>query len=115
MKLSIFENVQIQKVTGRMKDCSQFQPPFTATSSIMLLRLTDIKYFNIFKHKCLETLSDVIRPVTRRGAGGGRSPPANFFDPLEKCDGNSLKLSDIAQKIWIPLRKLFAPPGVQRW
>jgi len=57
----------------------------------------------------------ITRPVTR-GAQGGRSPPlAKFSPPLEKCVGNSLKLLDTVQKIWGPLRKLFAPPGVPSW
>ena len=34
--------------------------------------------------------------------------PAKFFAPLEKCVGHSLK-------IWAPLRKHFAPPGVPSW
>ena len=35
-----------------------------------------------------------------------------FSPPLEKCVGHRLKPLDIVQKIWAPLRKLFAPPGV---
>jgi len=38
---------------------------------------------------------------------GGTKPP------LEKCVGHSLKILDIVQKIWVPLGKLFASPGVQ--
>jgi len=41
--------------------------------------------------------------------------PYKHFRPLKKCDGNSLKLLDIAQKMWAPLRKRFAPPGVLSW
>jgi len=48
------------------------------------------------------------RPVTR----GGEALSRKFFAPLEKCVGYSLKLLNIIQKIWAPLRKLFAPPGV---
>jgi len=32
-----------------------------------------------------------------------------MFAPLEKCTGHNLKLLDIVQKIWAPLRKLFQP------
>jgi len=35
--------------------------------------------------------------------------------PLEECVGHSLKILDIVQKIWAPLGKLFAPPGVPSW
>jgi len=34
---------------------------------------------------------------------------------MEKCAGYSLKLLDVVQKNWAPLRKLFAPPGVPSW
>ena len=44
------------------------------------------------------------RPITR----GGESPPG-------KCVGYSLKILDTVQKIWGPLRKLFAPPSVPSW
>jgi len=54
------------------------------------------------------------RPVTR-GAQGGEAPLENFSPSLEKCVGHSLKLLDIVQKIWAPLGKLFAPPGVPSW
>ena len=42
-------------------------------------------------------------------------PPRKFFAPLEKCVGHNSKILDIVQKIWVPLRKLFAPPGVPSW
>jgi len=42
----------------------------------------------------------------------GEKPLQNFSPPLEICVGNSLKLLDIIYKIWAPLRKLFATPGV---
>jgi len=46
----------------------------------------------------------------------GASPPTeNFSTPLEKCIGHRLKLLDIVQKIWAPLRKLFAPLGDPSW
>ena len=47
--------------------------------------------------------------------GGAKPPLEHFSPPLEKCVGYSLKLLDIVQKIWAPLRKLFAPPGVPSW
>jgi len=31
---------------------------------------------------------------------------------MEKCVGRCLNIFDIVQKIWAPLEKLFAPPGV---
>jgi len=34
---------------------------------------------------------------------------------MEKYVGYSLKLLDIVQKFWAPLKKLFAPPGVPSW
>ena len=55
---------------------------------------------------CLAT-----RPVTR-----GPKPPLEKFSPLlEECVAHGLKILDIVQKIWTPLGKLFAPPGVLRW
>jgi len=50
-----------------------------------------------------------------RGGAGGEAPLENFSPLLEKCVGRSLKLLDIVQKIWAPLRKLFARPGVPSW
>jgi len=35
--------------------------------------------------------------------------------PPRKCIGHRLKLLDILQKFWAPLRKLFAPPGDPSW
>jgi len=49
------------------------------------------------------------------GARGTKPSLENFSPPLEKCVGHSLKLLDTVQKIWAPLRKLFAPPGVPGW
>ena len=46
----------------------------------------------------------------RNQGGTGKFPP-----PLEKCIGYRLKLLDIVQKIWTPLRKLFALPGDPSW
>jgi len=54
------------------------------------------------------------KPVIR-GAQGGEVPTRKFFYHLEKCVGHSLKILHIVQKIWAPLRKLFAPPGVPSW
>jgi len=52
------------------------------------------------------------RPVTRDTLGGSEAPLENSSHPREKCVGYSLKILDIVQKIWAPLRKLFAPPTV---
>jgi len=38
-----------------------------------------------------------------------------MFAPLEKFVGYILKLLDIVQKFWAPLRKLVAAPGVPSW
>jgi len=46
---------------------------------------------------------------------GGEPPLGNFSPPLEKCVGHNLKILDIFQKVWAPLGKLFAPPGVPSW
>jgi len=45
----------------------------------------------------------------------GRSLLCKHFLPLEKSVGHSWKLLDIVWKIWAPLRKLFATPGVPSW
>ena len=55
------------------------------------------------------------RQARNQGGAGGRSPPRKFSPHLEKCVGHSLKILDIVQKIWAPLGKLFAPPGVPSW
>ena len=60
---------------------------------------------------CIKTIGH--KPVTRRE--GGRSVPCKPFRPLENSVGHSWKLLDIVWKIWAPLRKLFAPPGVPSW
>ena len=39
----------------------------------------------------------------------------NFSTPLEKCVEQRSKTLDIVSKIWAPLRKLFATPGVPSW
>jgi len=54
------------------------------------------------------------RPVTR-GAQGAIFPCKIFRPSLEKCVGHILKLLDIVKKIWVLLRKLFAPLGVSSW
>jgi len=46
---------------------------------------------------------------------GGEAPLENFSPPVEKCVGYNLKILDIVQKIWAPLRKFLAPPGVPSW
>ena len=53
------------------------------------------------------------RPVTR----GAKALLENYppRPPLEKCVGHRLKLFNIVQKNWAPLRKLFTPPGVPSW
>jgi len=48
------------------------------------------------------------RPVTTGGRKGGKKPLNLFSPPLEKCVGNSLKIS-------APLRKLFGPSSVSSW
>jgi len=52
--------------------------------------------------KCFRQV--ICRPVTLE----------NFSPHLEKYVGLSLKLLDIASKVWVPLRKLFATPGVPK-
>jgi len=50
------------------------------------------------------------------GRRGGRTLPYKIFRPnLEKCFGHSSNLLDIVQKIWAPLKKLFAPLGIPSW
>jgi len=44
-----------------------------------------------------------------------KPPLEKFYPPSEKCAGHNLKLLDIVQKFWAPLRKLFTPPGVPSW
>jgi len=59
-------------------------------------------------------MSIMIRPVTRGGARGAK-PTRKISPLLEKCIGHRLKLLDIVQKIWAPLRKVFAPPSDPSW
>jgi len=62
--------------------------------------------------------SKIIMMLQRRRQArnqGGADPLEKFSPPLEKCIGYRLKLLDIVQTIWAPLRKRFAPPGVQSW
>jgi len=66
-------------------------------------------YYDVAKSVYLVTMA------TRRVTREGEAPLEKFSPPLEKCVGRSLKLLDIVQKIWSPLRKLFAPPGVPSW
>ena len=54
------------------------------------------------------------RPVTR-GRRGAKPLLENFSPPLEKCVGHILKLLGMVSKIWVPLRKLCAPPSVPSW
>jgi len=68
----------------------------------------------IFRYVMFFSIDILSRPVTRGGAGWANLP-RKFFSPLEKCIGYSLKILDIFKKIWAPLRKLFAPPGVPSW
>jgi len=56
----------------------------------------------------------VNRPATREAAGV-LLPPQKLSSSLEKSVGHSWKLLDIGWKIWAPLRKLFATPGVPSW
>jgi len=51
-----------------------------------------------------------------QGGRKGAKPPRKILSPLlGKCLGHNLKLLDKVQKLWILLRKLFAPPGVISW
>jgi len=59
--------------------------------------------------------TDANMQARNQGCEGGQRPPRSFFAPLEKCVGHSSKTLDIVQKIWVPLGKLFAPPGVPSW
>jgi len=57
----------------------------------------------------------IISLTDQDGTRGVKPPPLeNFLPLLKKCIGYSLKILDIFQKIWAPLRKLFVPPGVPR-
>ena len=56
----------------------------------------------------LWVLSNLVTPLLRTVA---RKSSYLLSSPLEKCVGHGLKLLDTVQKIWAPLRKLFAPPG----
>ena len=58
------------------------------------------------------TLFHVLNTEVQARYQGWRNPPLNFSPPLEKCVGRSLKIFDIVPKIWVPLGKIFAPPGV---
>jgi len=51
----------------------------------------------------------VPKPVTRGGAGGLLPPARIFATPPWK------NVLEIVLKIWAPLRKFFAPPGVPNW
>ena len=46
---------------------------------------------------------------------GGEAPLDNFSPPWKNVLDINLKILDIVQKIWTPLGKLFAPPGVPGW
>jgi len=65
----------------------------------------------LWDHVYLRPYSFETRLVTR----GGEAPLEKFLPHLEKCVGHNLKILDIVPKIWAPLRKLFAPPGVPIW
>ena len=80
-----------------------FLTPVTAALNayIFNVRLTDFQLLALLSHNTFQQARKV--------------PLENFSPPLEKCVGYSLKISDIVQKIWAPLRKLFAPPGVPSW
>jgi len=55
------------------------------------------------------------RPVTTGGAGGVKPPLENFSPPPGKMYWTSCKLIGYSSKIWAPLRKSFASPGVPSW
>jgi len=50
----------------------------------------------------------MIRPVTRRGAGGSVSAEKKISPPWKN-------VLDIVKNIWAPLSKLFASPGFSNW
>jgi len=65
---------------------------------------------------CVDILKALwLRPAQARNQGGGEAPPRKFFAPPDKFVGYILKLLDIVQKLWAPLRKHFAPPGAPSW
>jgi len=47
----------------------------------------------------------IMRPVTRRGAGGLVAPEKNFATSWKK----------VLDKIWAPISKLFASPDIPIW
>jgi len=99
-----------------IKDKRFHGAPWTSESNTHTLNCV---LFSIFD---LEPCSFFVRHLSHhraRNQGWGRrvgeAPSAKFFAPQEKCFGHSLKLFDIFQKFWAPLRKHFAPPGVSSW
>jgi len=61
-------------------------------------------------------MSNVTHSQARnQGSQGGFAPLENFPPPLKKCLGQSSNLLDTVQKIWAPLKKLFAPLGAPSW
>jgi len=67
-------------------------------------------------HCCTSCIINMMEQTRNQvGRRGGEDPLENFSPPLEKFVGYIFKLLDIVQKIWAPLRKLFAPTGVPSW
>ena len=53
--------------------------------------------------------------MTQARNQGGGEVPRKFLPPLEKWSEHNLNILGMVQKIWAPLGKLFAPPGVLSW
>jgi len=76
-----------------------------------------VAYLSFFIESLFENVAYISCGEARNqwSAGGSKRPPENFSPPLEKCIGHRLKLVDIVQKMWAPLRKRFAPPSDPSW
>jgi len=69
----------------------------------------------LFSDAAFTLLVSAHQARNQSGAGSAKPPLEQFSLHLEECVGHRLKLLDIIQEIWAPLRKLFAPPGVPNW
>jgi len=72
---------------------------------------------NSSRHDSHESIDSLMTVQARNqgGARGAKAPLEKFSTPLEKFIGHRLKLLDIVQKIWAPLRKVFVPPSDPSW